>query len=308
MSTLADRLTQVQGDHREALQWFLDHAGEVVPWPAPLPSGLLLANKAKGIHKPAGWEHALSVRQSLGGPYDDREVEARDDGSWAFDYFQEGKDPGRRDDDYTNRALMRNMEDGLPVGVLIQVKKKPDPRYRVLGLAQVSNWAGGYFRLDGFTPTGEVVRTGGDAPTDILLAALTGDPVDLIDARKRINAAIVARQGAGAFRKAALEAFGGRCAVTGCDVPDVLEAAHIVPYLGKTTNVIGNTLLLRADIHTLFDRGLLSVCPETLQVMLPTSMLETAYGHLQGSKINLPAADPATWKANLKLRKALGGG
>lgn len=166
MSTLNDSLQKAEGDQRPALQWFLDHEGDVVPWPSPMPSGLFLANKAKGIHKPANWDHALSVRQSLGGPYDDREVEVSADGSWRFDYFQEGKDPSRRDDDYTNRALLRNMQDGMPVGVLIQVKKKPDPRYKVLGLAQVSSWAGGYFRLDGFTPAGEVVRAAGDSPTD----------------------------------------------------------------------------------------------------------------------------------------------
>lgn len=308
MSTLNDRLDQVEGDHREALQWFLDRAGNEVPWPSPMPSGLFLANKAKGIHKPAKWDHALSVRQSLGGPYDDREVEVRADGGWSFDYFQEGKDPSRRDEDYTNRALLRNMEDGMPVGVLIQVKKKPNPRYRVLGLAQVSNWAGGYFRLDGFNPTGEVVQAKVGTSTDVLVTALNSEPVDLTDARKRINTAIVARQGAGAFRKAALEAFAGRCAVTGCDVLEVLEAAHIVPYLGKATNVIGNTLLLRADIHTLFDRGLLSVSAKTLQVELAAPLKGGVYGPLDGSEVKLPPVDPAPWKANLNLRREVGGG
>lgn len=307
MSKLDDLMAFTNSDHREALQWFRDHEGKEVPWPAPLPSGLYVANKAKGIHKPAGWDHALSVRQSLGGPYEDREVEVRTDGGWSFDYFQEGKDPSRRDDDYTNRALVRNMQDGLPVGVLIQVKKKPGPRYKVLGLAQVSSWAGGYFRLNGFNPAGEIAQPADHTATDVLVDALNTEPVNLTDARKRINTAIVARQGQGVFRKAALAAFGGRCAVTGCDVPEVLEAAHIVPYLGKATNVIGNTLLLRADVHTMFDRGLLHVCPGTLQVSLTPSLQTSSYSSLDGATLTLPPGDPAPWKANLKLRQELDG-
>lgn len=307
MSKIEDSLDLTSGDHRQALEWFVDNTGQLTPWPGQLPSGLFLANKAKGIHKPAGWGHALSIRQSLAGPYEDRDVEVRDDGGWRFDYFQEGKDPSRRDDDYTNRALIKNMQDGVPVGVLIQEKKKPDPRYRVLGLAQVTGWAGGYFRLEGFNSQGELKPQVATA-TDALVEAVGSEPIDLTDARRRINAAIVARQGAGQFRKAALSAFQGRCAVTGCDVLDALEAAHIVPYLGKVTNVIGNTLLLRADIHTLFDRGLLMVCPETLKVLLTDTLKTSTYGNLDGKQVSLPDADPGPWKVSFKQREEMAGG
>ena len=52
--------------------------------------------------------------------------------------------------------------------------------------------------------------------------------------------------------------YEGKCAVTGCDVPDVLQAAHIFPYMGPETNHPSNGLL-RADIHTLFDLGLIEL-------------------------------------------------
>jgi putative restriction endonuclease len=132
-------------------------------------------------------------------------------------------------------------------------------------------------------------------------------PLDLADARKRINAAIIARQGAGAFRKAALKAFGSRCAVTGCDVEGVLEAAHVVPYLGTATNLVTNTFLLRADIHTLFDRGLLSVSPETLRIELAGSLQSSFYGSLHGREVVLPAGDDAPWRSALRQRKVLMG-
>ncbi|WP_121120056.1 HNH endonuclease [Croceibacterium ferulae] len=306
MSTLDGQMALTNDDHLEGLRWFVDHTGSDVPWPAPLPSGLYLVNKAKGIHKPKGWDHALSVRQSLSGPYEDREVEVQSDGSWRFDYYQEGNDPSNRDDDYTNRALVRNMLDGIPVGVLIQVKSKPNPRYRVMGLAQVSAWAGGYFRLNGFSPSGELGGPEDASAIDKLAAILATEPIDTTDARRRINIAIVARQGTGAFRKAALQAFQGRCVITGYDVPEVLEAAHIVPYLGVATNVLTNTLLLRADIHTLFDRGLLSVCADTLKVQLAPSLKTGIYGDLDGSVVKLPAGDPTPWKTSLKQRRDLG--
>src|ERR1700722_13744752 len=45
-------------------------------------------------------------------------------------------------------------------------------------------------------------------------------------------------------------------------IPWVLEAAHITPYMGASTNSLLNGLLLRADIHTLFNLGLISIDPD----------------------------------------------
>ncbi len=98
--------------HQQALAWFQDRAGQQIGWPEPL-DGLFLLNKAKGIHKPSGWAHALSVRQSLGGPYADRDVVTLPGGIWTYDYYREGADPAARDSDFTNRALMQNMGDGV---------------------------------------------------------------------------------------------------------------------------------------------------------------------------------------------------
>ena len=50
-----------------------------------------------------------------------------------------------------------------------------------------------------------------------------------------------------------MDAYGGRCAITGYDVEEALQAAHIVPYLGPQSNTVNNGLLLRADVHNLFD-------------------------------------------------------
>ncbi|WP_316205339.1 HNH endonuclease [Bradyrhizobium sp. SZCCHNS3004] len=79
---------------------------------------------------------------------------------------------------------------------------------------------------------------------------------------KRINRAIIARKGQAPFRRALLDAYDGRCAVTGCTEINVLEAAHIVGHRSCGRYEVANGLLLRADWHTLFDLGLWAVHPK----------------------------------------------
>lgn len=114
---------------------------------------------------------------------------------------------------------------------------------------------------------------------------------DLEDARRKTLAKIVQRQGQREFRTKLINAYEGRCAVTGCDVLEALEAAHIYPYMGQDTNVTKNGLLLRADIHTLFDLGKLTVDAETMEVLLERGLKETKYGKYQGQKIYLPTSE-----------------
>jgi putative restriction endonuclease len=67
------------------------------------------------------------------------------------------------------------------------------------------------------------------------------------------------RLGQGAFRVLVTEAYGRRCAVTGEKTLPVLTAAHIKPYHRSGPHDVRNGLLLRSDLHLLFDRGLLTV-------------------------------------------------
>lgn len=116
----------------------------------------------------------------------------------------------------------------------------------------------------------------------------TFDPSDLEDARQRTLANIVRRQGQAQFRAALMSAYDGRCAITGCDVAEALEAAHIAPYLGPHTNTVNNGLLLRADVHTLFDLGRLAVS-DGHAIVLARSLAGTTYEHeLKGKRLCLP--------------------
>lgn len=71
-----------------------------------------------------------------------------------------------------------------------------------------------------------------------------------------------ARLGQGAFRVLVTEAYGRRCAITGERTLPVLEAAHIQPYAAQGPHNVANGLLLRSDLHILFDRGYLTVTPD----------------------------------------------
>ncbi|MCU1733610.1 MULTISPECIES: HNH endonuclease [unclassified Pseudomonas] len=115
------------------------------------------------------------------------------------------------------------------------------------------------------------------------------DPVGIEDARHREFVSIVRRRGQPRFRKELLRAYQNRCAITGCAIEAILEAAHIHPYQGDKTNVVSNGLLLRADIHTLFDLNLLWIEPDTLQVRLADILLSSEYASLNSKPLTVPA-------------------
>lgn len=115
------------------------------------------------------------------------------------------------------------------------------------------------------------------------------DPYEETDARRRVLAEVARRQGQRAFRRKLIEAYGGACAVSGCDILAVLQAAHILPYTGPHRNVVTNGLLLRADLHTLFDLRLLTVAPLTMKVEIAEPLRPSAYGDLHGRQLRLPS-------------------
>lgn len=114
------------------------------------------------------------------------------------------------------------------------------------------------------------------------------DPTIVEDTRERALRAIYQRRGQKQFRDALLAAYDGHCAVTDCSVRDVLEAAHIHPYQGPDTNKIDNGLLLRSDIHTLFDSGLMTIDPDSMAVRVAKGITDNEYGSLRGRRIRTP--------------------
>lgn len=92
------------------------------------------------------------------------------------------------------------------------------------------------------------------------------------------------------FRKSLVAAYKGKCAISGYDAVDALEAAHIAPISEAGESELSNGLLLRADIHTLFDRDQIGVNPDSLVVAISEKLSGTCYEQLAGRPISLPDA------------------
>ncbi len=98
------------------------------------------------------------------------------------------------------------------------------------------------------------------------------------------------RKGQAAFRQEILRHYGYRCCVTGEAVVELLEAAHIQPYINEYSNHAQNGLCLRVDLHRLFDNGLLSINEDgTLKVS--SKLSDSWYASLDGSRVSLPRAE-----------------
>ncbi|MBM3413201.1 MAG: HNH endonuclease [Bacteroidetes bacterium] len=164
---------------------------------------------------------------------------------------------------------------------------KPKARYSILGIARVSHWKDGVFQLDGFAPDGSLFSQSIDGPLakDLQEIEIHVDPYDprsQQDARQRVLSSVVRRRGQGKFRANLLRAYGGKCAISGCNIEAVLEAAHVTPYLGPETNTMSNGILLRADLHTLWDLGLIAIDPISKQLWISPSLHSSEYAQYQG--------------------------
>ena len=91
------------------------------------------------------------------------------------------------------------------------------------------------------------------------------------------------------FRKIVLEAYSYCCCISGYSVEPALHAAHIQDFSISNDNSLKNGLCLRADIHILFDKGLIKVTDE-FAVEISNELRDTAYWEYNERKISLPVA------------------
>ena len=109
------------------------------------------------------------------------------------------------------------------------------------------------------------------------------------DAKEKVLRSIVLRRGQPKFRANLLRAYARKCAITETCVADILEAAHITPYNGPSTNHVTNGLLLRSDIHALFDLGLLSIDPKDFRIYCAKQIRrEPMYSELNEKPLRVP--------------------
>lgn len=90
-------------------------------------------------------------------------------------------------------------------------------------------------------------------------AALPGPGASIEGARYGTPQIVKPRLGQGAFRVLVTDAYHRKCAISGEKTLPVLEAAHIKPYAEQGPHEIRNGLLLRSDLHILFDQRYLAI-------------------------------------------------
>jgi hypothetical protein len=137
------------------------------------------------------------------------------------------------------------------------------------------------YAVDGFRPAPEL------SPDE---ADTTGEgeapyiPTDA-DSRVAVLRQIKARRGQQKFRNVLRARYGDRCMITGCRLMDVVEAAHIKPHRGQQDDHPANGLLLRADLHTLYDLDFIGIEPGTLTVRVYPDAIAAGYGQWDGKKL-----------------------
>jgi hypothetical protein len=125
--------------------------------------------------------------------------------------------------------------------------------------------------------------------------AIDADPFELpqdetttqsiIETRQRVLREINLRRGQRQFRERLISRYGAACQISRCDFPGLVEAAHIRPYAKSNENGAHNGLLLRSDLHTLFDLGLLAIHPVDMTVKLHPDLLAAGYATFDGKSL-----------------------
>ena len=235
---------------REQLTWLRANYGEIIESER---LGRLLQGfrSQKGIYKPSGSRHALWVRETLRSPYSD-EVSGqvdRPDGSWLYRYSPEARQGRTHLSLDTNRALLQNQADGVPVGVLRQVSDaRGAAAYEVLGLAYVTGFDGTHFLL-----RGEPIRWEDVTPSTTIAPFR---PFEEHPVREAPQLRLLRDR---YFGVAVRRAYHEKCSL--CEVgyrvrgrPLGLEAAHIIPVNANGTSAdVRNGVLLCRNHHVLFD-------------------------------------------------------
>ncbi len=111
-----------------------------------------------------------------------------------------------------------------------------------------------------------------------------------------------ARLGQGGFRSLVTEAYHRRCAMTGERTLPVLQASHIRPFADSGPHRVDNGLLLRADLHILYDRGYITVTPdyhiEVSQRIKEEFENGRDYYRMHGQELRVLPGSPADWPSS----------
>ena len=194
-----------------------------------------------------------------------------------FRYAFQGNDPGNHD----NTCLREAFEDRSP---LIYLYALVPGVYQILYPSYVIEW----------NPSALSCTIAVGSPQEIVgtVDMSVPNPVDrrysTIEAKVRLHQA--------EFRELVLSAYGRRCAVSGLPIPDLLQAAHIIPDRDERGRPeVRNGICLSTLHHAAYDRNLLGIDPDGCIHIAPSVLdqhdgptLEMAIKEHHKRKIHLP--------------------
>jgi hypothetical protein len=115
---------------------------------------------------------------------------------------------------------------------------------------------------------------------EALADELASDPIAWQMVRTRV------RESAKKFRVAAMGEYRAACAISMEKTQEVLDAAHVEAHSLRGINSLANSLLLRTDLHTLFDKGLIKIDPDTRLISIDPSIESPDYRRFHGQRLS----------------------
>lgn len=267
--------------HRNGLEWFMDKAGETISVPKSLSDGTILHEPAGGgMYVPKDSKYVLSLKSSQSANEDSmyKDFEpVKSASGWRYRY-QHVNTGGPT---WKNLRLQSNIDDAVPVGVFRQLarKLKGVTQYEVLGVAFVTLYdaEAGYFEMESAPLLTEEPTLSQNIPS-----------IDEDLRRWRVMQQAI-REGQAGFREELMQAYSGSCALTGYDLDLALDAAHVRRYYGRHTNFVQNGILLRKDLHRLFDNGVFGIRPDDLSIAINDRAKHSKYAELSEMRLRTPA-------------------
>lgn len=114
--------------------------------------------------------------------------------------------------------------------------------------------------------------------------------INIKDAKNDLEIAVVEilkriRSGQNKLRENLFVKYNGKCCITGCSIKEALDACHIFSHAESGDNSTANALLLRSDIHSLWDVNLIGIHPETLEIHVSTQLADSEYYQYHGKNL-----------------------
>jgi len=180
--------------------------------------------------------------------------------SLAWDVFQEKNGINEYEDFYNKIMSLRNSVEPNPIiGNLVITQPFFFPRDQWIPIPE--NWSKSIQVGKTYDTTDDIGKElWNQVQTRLIDIPIQESKVQVADVpRYGEGYTIHPRLGQGGFRVVVTDAYQRKCAMTGEKALPVLQASHIKPYSKSGPHLIQNGLLLRADLHILFDQGYLTV-------------------------------------------------